>query len=411
MIESTLRKNWGIGKSEQVVRFLMMGEMIALMFSPPLTNLFELLVYVSFFASPILRERLLLAVRQPMAVMSLVLLLLFSVGLIYSVDTLNNSIGYWISWRRLLLVPLAVAAFYEKSHKLQAAWVLVVTLTLCSFLSYVTYVLNVGVYKYPPGIIIRNHATQGMLFSVGAFVSFFLLRFSYWKNPAQHYFLWLGLTATASNIVLINKAGSGYLALLVLVFVSVYVLWQGRPKALAFIAVTAIFAAILAISPVTKEQIKQAVEEVVNYKNARHSTSMGVRMVMLDNTLEMIKKRPWLGYGTGGFGVGYHEQVKGKTGWQAFLTDDPHNQFLKIYAEYGLVGFLIFLLFIVSFFYQKIAEPWCFLGWGVLLAWCATSLFSSHFSTFSEGRFLLLWCAMMLAIEGTGNVDTGDSRQ
>jgi hypothetical protein len=39
------------------------------------------------------------------------------------------------------------------------------------------------------------------------------------------------------------------------------------------------------------------------------------------------------------------------------------------------------------------------LGIGVLLAWCATSLFSSHFSTFTEGRFIYIWLGIMLASE------------
>ena len=34
---------------------------------------------------------------------------------------------------------------------------------------------------------------------------------------------------------------------------------------------------------------------------------------------------------------------------------------------------------------------------GVLLAWCGTSLFSSHFSTFTEGRFIYLWLGVLLA--------------
>jgi hypothetical protein len=38
-----------------------------------------------------------------------------------------------------------------------------------------------------------------------------------------------------------------------------------------------------------------------------------------------------------------------------------------------------------------------YLGLSVLAAWCVTSLFSSHFSTFAEGRFIWLWLGVCLA--------------
>jgi len=127
---------------------------------------------------------------------------------------------------------------------------------------------------------------------------------------------------------------------------------------------------------------------------------MGIRMVLWQNTLEMIRERPLLGSGTGSFGAAYRQKVAGQSGWRAEnLSSDPHNQYLKIAAEHGLVGLAVFLWLIVSAFRQPSASPYRLLGLGVLLAWCATSLFSSHFSTFSEGSFIALWCGAMLARE------------
>jgi O-antigen ligase len=79
-------------------------------------------------------------------------------------------------------------------------------------------------------------------------------------------------------------------------------------------------------------------------------------------------------------------------------SHDPHNQFLKIAAEHGLLGLLIFLALLVSAFRQRGAPPpYRLLGLGVLAAWCASSLFNSHFSTFAEGRFIWLWLGACLA--------------
>jgi len=90
-----------------------------------------------------------------------------------------------------------------------------------------------------------------------------------------------------------------------------------------------------------------------------------------------------------------------KPGWQGAPVGDPHNQFMRIIVEHGIIGLLVFLAFIGSFFRQKINGAEWILGIGVLLAWCATSMFSGHFSTFTEGRLLMIWCAAMLTTPQT----------
>ena len=60
---------------------------------------------------------------------------------------------------------------------------------------------------------------------------------------------------------------------------------------------------------------------------------------------------------------------------------------------------LIFIAFLASTLLQKVKLFYFHLGLGVLIAWCASSLFSSHFSTFTEGRFIYIWLGIMLASE------------
>jgi hypothetical protein len=124
---------------------------------------------------------------------------------------------------------------------------------------------------------------------------------------------------------------------------------------------------------------------------------MGMRMVLWNNTIELIKARPLLGYGTGGFQKAYQSKIENEPAWKHEITHDPHNQFLKITTEQGLIGLVVFVAMILSAFWQKPSLTYFVLGIGILLEWCGNSLFSSHFSTFSEGRFVFLWCGAMLA--------------
>jgi hypothetical protein len=63
-----------------------------------------------------------------------------------------------------------------------------------------------------------------------------------------------------------------------------------------------------------------------------------------------------------------------------------------------LLGLGVFLALLAVLFRQRGAPPpYRLLALGVLAAWCATSLFNSHFSTFAEGRFIWLWVGACLA--------------
>ena len=157
---------------------------------------------------------------------------------------------------------------------------------------------------------------------------------------------------------------------------------------------------LLLTSPLVVERIELGVKEMQHVDPANiESSSMGMRMVLWKHTIELIKDRPLLGFGTGGFEEAYRQKIKDNPDWEKNIMHDPHNQFLKIWVEMGIFGLIIFLGMLASSLFQKSSKMYFHLGIGVLLAWCATSLFSSHFSTFTEGRFIYIWLGIMLASE------------
>ena len=106
-----------------------------------------------------------------------------------------------------------------------------------------------------------------------------------------------------------------------------------------------------------------------------------------------------LGYGTGSFAKAYRDRFgSAEQGWRGSVTTDPHNQYLFILVENGLVGLAAFLmLLIVGFYAAKQPGPYRCVLQGALLAWCVSSLFNSHFRTFPEGHLIWLFFGAMLA--------------
>jgi O-antigen ligase len=155
---------------------------------------------------------------------------------------------------------------------------------------------------------------------------------------------------------------------------------------------------VLVASPHVRDRVGQAIADVRTIDQGTGGGSLQQRIVMWRTTMRMIQDRPIFGVGTGGFLDGYHPYMPA-SGWQRFETGDPHNQYLKILGEQGIVGLAAFLFFIYRVLTCPAAAPYRQLAIAAMLAWCATSLANSHFSTFIEGRLMYFWLGAMLATQ------------
>jgi O-antigen ligase len=387
------RINWDI---LLITRLLLLGEFISLFISTAAAVGLEGLLYICFLLSKNLRRRLFDTFSQPMIKATLLWASIVLLGALYSEGTTQETLHNLASWRKLLLIPFAAALLNNDKWRLRVVWTLILLAALGMTLSYFSWFSGIHLYKYEIGIAIVNHTTQGMLFAVSLFAIATLLKFTRPAAYGGRWFLLLSAGGTAANLIFVTPGRSGYLVLLVLTGVVSMSWTSGKPRYILALLFPALLTGLLFLSPVASQRIRQGLTEIKNFDKQEEITSMGIRMIMWKNTLELIKTRPLFGCGTGGFEAGYRRITAGKKGLQGQAVGDPHNQFLRILAEQGLLGLLVFLLLIGSFFHQQSRRRWRTLGIGVLVAWCASSMFSAHFSTFVEGRFIMFWCGTML---------------
>lgn len=379
-----------------VARWLFVVYLFALFVSTSAVVAVEMLLLAGFVLGGELRSRFLAVFRQPLGLMTLALMAMLSLGLLYGLAEWPERLDTWLSWRRLLVLPMALALFDDETWKRRLTWAFLGFCLLAVFLSYLTFLGEFPIYGRT-GVILANHAVQGMLFAAGAFVAMILAHSIPSLSPLSRRILVAVSLLLAANIIFVTPGRSGYLALLVLAAIAAWFLTPGHLRYLMPVATTVIIVVLLALSPTAQKRIALGVDEMQNYETSENITSMGIRMMMWQNALAIIKERPLLGTGLAGFREAYRRQVADIESWRGTVADDPHNQYLRIAAEHGLPGLAVFMLFIAAFFRQPVADPARILGLGVLLAWCATSLASGHFATFTEGRFLFLWCGAQLA--------------
>jgi hypothetical protein len=385
------------------------------MISPPLANAAMALMLVGLLASRQAGPRLRQACLQPLGVATLVLVAVIAAAMLWAdVPWRDRWASFW-SWRKLWMVPVALALFGPLLWKRRLVMAYVAVSGVAVLVSFgivaVTGRLPTTVYDLA-GSLLRNHSAQSMAFATATLFALWLA-----GDPGlDRRWRWVSAVLAALfvlNMAFVTPGRSGFLALGAMLLVLVAFSLNSWRSVLAVAVLAALLAGAMAIAPLSRDRIKLAMDEWNNASTQTYKTSMGMRAVMYENTLAVVREQPWLGTGTGGFGQAYAEVVKGKysgTDWRAETTVDPHSQYLFFVAEQGILGLAAFLAFIIAALVDRGDGTRArIIAAGMLLGWCATSLLSSHFKTFSEGHLLTLVLGAMLA-RPLGPLDSGASK-
>lgn len=374
------------------------------MVSPPLANAGMALLLVLLLASGEAGPRLRQACAQPLGMAALGLVAVVAVAMLWADVPWRERWASFYSWRKLWLIPLVLAVLGPLVWKRRLIVAYVATCSLAVLISFgivaVTQKLPTSVLD-PAGSLLRNHSTQSMAFAAAVLMAAWLAMEP--ELPPRWRMAAAGFAALfLANMAFVTPGRSGLLALVVMLAVlavfNMRNLRSWRNAALAGVA-AALLTGGVALSPVVGQRINEGIREWNGAATAPQPSSMGIRAVLYENTLQLVRERPLLGTGTGGFAAAYEAHVKDKySDWRALSTADPHSQYLFFLAEQGAFGLLAFLVFIAFALADRgDGSRARVVAIAMLLGWCATSLASSHFKTFAEGNLLALFLAAMLA--------------
>jgi len=388
-----------------VARALLLGVLVTVLMSTSVAIGFEILSYIAFAALAEPRRRLIGALRSRIVIALLPFAVVVFIGIFYGAASWPDAVGALAGWRRMLLLPLAAAVFDDEGSKRLACKVLLATCVVGALASVVTKLSAYSLFHTEPGIPFHNYAVQGLAFSLAAAICVAALvrpdAFAGDRVLGDRRIMAVALAMLVADVVFILSGRSTYVAMIVMLVAVVAFLVQGswRAKALAGAGVLICVGLLLGSSANVRSRIAEAFHDMETVDQAAEATSPGYRVVFWRNTLRMVGDHPILGVGTGGFMDGYMPYVEGVPGWKGGGTGDPHNQFLKILGEQGLVGLAAFLFFIGGALACPAPSPYRQIGAAVVIGWCATSLANSHFSTFVEGRLVFFWLGAMLATQ------------
>lgn len=150
-----------------------------------------------------------------------------------------------------------------------------------------------------------------------------------------------------------------------------------------------------ALSPAFHDRVNLVASNLADYKE-NPDTSVGVRLLYWRNSWQIVQHSPWLGVGTGDFKSAY-AQVNEQLSPSMHPTDNPHNQYLFVTTQLGIIGLASLLAIFVTQIVQagRSADGWQRLRLAFPIFFLVIMLTESYLRTSSSGFFFSLVSAIL----------------
>jgi O-antigen ligase len=361
------------------------------------------IMVLALLAAPSRWARLKHAFWQPLGQATLLMIGVLALAMLWSPLPLKPLLREWVGWRQFAWLFCALALFEttEAKRRFAALFVLASAATACAALYFWLFDIVRSANADLAYVVFRNHVTQAMAFAVGAVLSMMLA-----TRPGAarvERIVWpLAAAVLLAGLLFATPGRSGYVVIGVSAAVGLAAAARvGGAQRRVALAAAGVLVVLMALSPLVVGRFEQGWRELQAADSAAERTSMGMRAVIWRHTATLIAEAPLLGHGLGSYESVYRRVIADEPpGWRALPSDDPHNQYLLLLAEAGVLGLAAFIWWLAAALRQPASRPYRVAGVALLLSWCATSLFSSHFKSFNEGHMIMLLLGALLAREG-----------
>ena len=346
------------------------------------------------------RERLRRITANPVAISALLLFGWVLLGTLWGMGSPEERLHALKKYADLLLIPLLISMAIDVKERHRALLALAVSLVVTLTLS---FVLGSGVLS-TSGIIgcdlsdpcaFKKHTTHNVLMAFGA-VLFAVLA---WKSSQRwRRWGWGGASVLAAgNVLLMVQGRTGYMVLAGLAVLAFQMIFGWRGILAAVVALSLSFSTAYQVSFSFHERVNLAVAGVTQWdpKVAVVNDPIGWRLEYYYHTAEIIQDHPLMGVGTGGFVQAYRARTE-----QAGLDvpPHPHNQYLFLMAQVGIVGLCLLLwLFVQQWRSASLADDKTYelLAKGLVVTIAITCLFQPGLNDHTEKLFYCWFSGLM----------------
>jgi O-antigen ligase len=355
-----------------------------------------------------------IAVSHPVARAALLLFSSLVVAMFYGETPLKEAFSLLGKYYDFLFVPVFIYLLSGDLVRRRARYAFIAAMGVTLLLSYLVGLKVLPVMSWmtviaEPGnpVIFHSHITQNNMMAFAVFLA--LLEWRDAATAARRYAWGAFALLGAVNVLFMVQGRTGYLILLVLLGWFAWASlarhmqkrgrnWGWRQGLLVLLAIATVAFTAYQTSSRLHERVDQVQTDYRTWvEEGGRLTSTGQRLDFYSNSLQIVREHPLLGVGTGGFPAAFARQIQGK---DVMETKNPHNEYLMIAVQTGLIGFALLLYLFYTLWRYAPALQTSFeqdAARGLVLAYMTNGMLNSALRDHADGLFFALMAAVLFA--------------
>ena len=336
---------------------------------------------------------------HPASALPLAFVALATVGILWSDGSWSASLHGLKPVAKLLVIPFMLYHFQRSRHgPRHGTWVFVAFLTSCTLLMLLSWVVVfVPALKIAAtasdGVPVKNYIDQSQEFALCAFALALPALRSFRERrwvPAIGYLALIMAFVVNMLFVVSARTALLYMPVLLVVFAARHL---NRRAMLALLAGATVAAVLVwSTSPYLRQRIADIGSEYRAYETESDtSASTALRLEFWHKSITFFAEAPLAGHGTGSIRQLFERDAVGRTGLDAAVIGNPHNQTFNVLVQWGLVGGVVLYAMWLShllLFRRDDLAAW--VGLATVVQNVVSSLLNSHLFDFHEGWMYVL---------------------
>lgn len=319
------------------------------------------------------------------------LFLLFVAGLFYSPVPMGEALAGLKKYRELIFFAMVISFMTGNENAVRIAEdSFILGCIVLLVISYGIFFAIIPSERY--GYSVVHHITHNFFMAI---LAFWCLQRAFASK--QYRYLWVVLCViTTINVLYIAPGRTGMLIFIALILLTLFQHFSWKKAILTTLLAVLAIATAFATSTNFSSRLREALADVQGYQSESESsrTSLGQRFDWWQNSVDLIRQKPMFGHGTGSFKAAQAELIKGT---DTKPTDNPHNEYLIIGEQTGLIGLGLWLAllgtqFIAAF---RLQPPKKYLLQGVIIAMAGGCLMNSFLLDSHPGHFYAFISAIL----------------
>lgn len=377
---------------ELAAKISALGIAFSLPFSTALMNITIALSMLFLILSGNWRKKCKLLTSNPAALLFLLFFAIYLIGMFYTKAPFHDAFEMLTKFDKFLVGALLMTLFLEARWRRYA---------LNAFAWGVSFVILAALFKMMGIVLYHTGTDNSSVFKSYIATNFVLALFCFLmahRAIEKGHYRWLYIALLAIGLFFgffVNSSRTGYIIFfsLIVLFFWQHFSWKGILY--GFLAVILLCSTMYFISSTFHNRVNHVFSSLSLYQQGDTETSTGLRLSFARNSLQLVKAHPIIGTGTGSFQSQYHQlDIPANE-----LTGNPHDEYIHMTVQFGLVGLaLLLLMFVAIWFYSFRLEPEMrHLAQGILLAIIIGSIGNSWLMDTTQGHLFVYIIAVAFA--------------